>query len=69
MYFEREAELKERVDRRRVRIAWLGEGEGRELAAAIRDFRDEIAALDAARREKEIELDTVCEVGPLGEAT
>jgi coenzyme F420-reducing hydrogenase delta subunit/NAD-dependent dihydropyrimidine dehydrogenase PreA subunit len=57
----REAELKERVDRRRVRVVYAAEYERRVLAREIEAFRDEVRALDGAVAESGIEIDTVCE--------
>lgn len=58
----REAELKDRVDRRRVRIAYASEGEPLEVEAALRAFRAEIAALGRPEAEEDIAIDLSCEV-------
>lgn len=61
LYNGREAELKERVDRRRVRVAYAGEGETLRVAAALQAYRQDLAALEAARGEEDIVLDVACE--------
>lgn len=58
----REAELKPRVDRRRVRITHAAEGETLRLAAELRIYQEEIAALENAQGEADILIDTECEV-------
>lgn len=60
VYFEREAELKERVDRERVRTVCFAEGEGKLLAKSIEGFVGEVRALDAHEGEDTIDLDTLC---------
>lgn len=64
MYHDREAELQERVDRRRVHLAFAGEGERGRVAAALEAFRAEIRALAAEEGEDEVVLDTDCEIPP-----
>lgn len=61
VHHEREAELKARVDRRRVRIAYAGEAEPLRLFADLQAFRAEVAALHAAEAEEDIEIDVECE--------
>jgi quinol-cytochrome oxidoreductase complex cytochrome b subunit/ferredoxin/coenzyme F420-reducing hydrogenase delta subunit len=68
MYHDREAELKPRVDRDRIRICHASDGESGELAAALSELRDEIGRLAAARVEAEIDLELECEVPELQEA-
>ncbi len=58
----REAELKERVDRTRVRVVYAAEGERTVLAEAVDRFRSEIRGLDGAVAEEAIQIDTICEV-------
>lgn len=58
----REAELKERVDRRRVRIGYAGEAEPLVVAAALGAFREEVRALGLATAEEQIDIDAECEV-------
>lgn len=62
MYDGREAELQDRVDRTRLRVVHAGEGEQRMLTDAVARFRAQIRALDRARTERVIEIDTTCEV-------
>lgn len=57
----REAELKERVDRRRVRVAYAGLGEPLAVAAALQDYRTDVRAMGVADAEVEIAVDTECE--------
>ncbi|MDX1643415.1 MAG: hydrogenase iron-sulfur subunit [Thermoanaerobaculia bacterium] len=61
IYFEREAELQSRVDRRRVRIAAFGPGEAARAADAIEAFERDLAAtkledgaLDAGAQECDV---------------
>lgn len=61
IYHGREAELKERVDRRRVRIAYAGEGEPLRVAAALQAYRRDVADLEAASADQDIVLEAVCE--------
>jgi coenzyme F420-reducing hydrogenase delta subunit/NAD-dependent dihydropyrimidine dehydrogenase PreA subunit len=62
MYHDREAELKERVDRSRLRVFHASVGEDRELAVAVADFRESVRRLAAAEAEAEIDIDLECEV-------
>jgi coenzyme F420-reducing hydrogenase delta subunit/NAD-dependent dihydropyrimidine dehydrogenase PreA subunit len=68
MYHDREAELKGRVDRNRLRVFHAAAGEGRELAGALADFRQSIHRLAAAEAEAEIDIELECEVPELQEA-
>ena len=61
VYNQREAELKDRVDRRRVRIVYAGEGEATRLASEVELFRRQVVALDRALGESEFEVDALCE--------
>ncbi|MEE9471875.1 MAG: hypothetical protein V3W32_09145, partial [Gemmatimonadota bacterium] len=63
-----EAELKERVDRNRLRVFHAAVGEDRELAGALADFRESIRRLAAAEAEAEIDIELECEVPELQEA-
>ena len=65
---ERPAELKERVDQDRVRIAYAAEAEGRVLAESIRDYAGFVTQLAEAEAEKDIEIDLECEVPVVGVA-
>jgi coenzyme F420-reducing hydrogenase delta subunit len=60
IYDGREAELKERVDRSRVRVIYAGPQESAELATELRSFRASVARL-RAEAEEAIEIDTECE--------
>ncbi|MEK6609306.1 MAG: cytochrome b N-terminal domain-containing protein [Gemmatimonadota bacterium] len=66
LYHDREAELQPRVDRRRVRLLYAAEGERDAVLAELREFRVVVEILDAAPREREIDLVALCE--PSGEA-
>lgn len=61
LFNQREAELKERVDRRRVRVVHASAFDRRALVAALDDFSRALARLDAPSGEKRIEVDTECE--------
>ncbi len=61
LYDGREAELKERVDRRRVRVAQAGAAERREVRAALDAFRADLATVPSGPAERAIDLDTLCE--------
>ncbi|HWP39158.1 MAG TPA: cytochrome b N-terminal domain-containing protein [Gemmatimonadales bacterium] len=61
LYHDREAELKARVDRRRVRVAYAGLGERAAVRAALLAYQRDVTALDAARAEERVELDFECE--------
>jgi coenzyme F420-reducing hydrogenase delta subunit/NAD-dependent dihydropyrimidine dehydrogenase PreA subunit len=60
----REAELHERVDRRRLEIVYAGEGEPRRVRRALAELRARVAGLDAAQCESGIELEVECEPPP-----
>jgi ferredoxin len=68
MYHDREAELKDRVDRNRLRVCHASAGEDRELAGALADFRASVRRLAAAEAEAEIDLELECETAELLEA-
>jgi len=62
IYNDREAELRERVDKRRVRIGTFGRGERREALAALAAFHAEIWAQAAhAVVEEQVDLGEICE--------
>jgi ferredoxin len=61
VYEDREAELQERVDRRRVRVVHAAEREHASLTADIELFRAQIQALDRALSEGVIDIDTTCD--------
>jgi len=61
LHHGREAELRESVDRRRLRIAYAGEGEARLVRRELADFRRETAALAHPGAQESLELATECE--------
>jgi coenzyme F420-reducing hydrogenase delta subunit/ferredoxin len=64
LFAGREADLKDRVDRRRLRYIQTGAGGRREIAAALAEFRGHIAAIGPRTTETEIEIDQACERTP-----
>lgn len=62
LFNEREAELKARVDRRRVRVAYASFHDRHALRAALDDFSRALARVDAPTAEAGIEVDTECEL-------
>jgi ferredoxin len=64
LYHEREAELRDRVERRRVAIAYAGAGRPDLVRDALVELRRTLSALDAATREAEIDVDRLCEPVP-----
>jgi len=69
LFNKREAELRPRVDRHRVRIATLAPGD---LAGTVRGFEEwsrELAALAPPKSEPDADLETLCDPVPLEEAT
>ena len=66
LFNEREAELKARVDRRRVRVAHASLHDVQALEAALHDFGRALARLDAPDGEDGIEVDTECELSQAG---
>ena len=67
MYNDREAELQERVDRRRVRLVRAAAAERRRVAEALDRFRSELAALESSEAEEDPELEQECEIPATGE--
>jgi ferredoxin len=61
LYHDREAELKPRVDRNRIRVAYAGMGEPLTVLGELQRFRDHIQALAMSRGEAEIDLDETCD--------
>ena len=61
MYHEREAELQDRVDRARVRVAHVNAGERRQALDALHSFAADVAALGAALPDGTGEPDVECE--------
>jgi ferredoxin len=64
IYNDREAELKARVDRRRVRIVHAGLGEHRNALEALRAFQAEVGALAAPVAEEAVDLLLLCQPEP-----
>jgi ferredoxin len=61
LFHEREAELRERVDRRRVRLVYAGAAERDIVETAVRAFRVDLGALETAAAEREIDLERLCD--------
>jgi hypothetical protein len=61
VYAGREAELRESIDRQRLRVVHAGEAERGVVLRALEELRLKVAALDRAKREESIEIDTECE--------
>jgi hypothetical protein len=63
LFHDREAELQQRVDRRRVALVFAGEGERELVHAALSSFRSVVRALQAAPAEAlgEPQLERQCE--------
>ncbi|MDH5551618.1 MAG: hydrogenase iron-sulfur subunit, partial [Gemmatimonadota bacterium] len=62
LYHQREAELKARVDQRRVRLISAGEREQAVVHDALAEFRAEVRALGSAEREESPAIDLECDV-------
>jgi len=61
LYDGREAELKDRVDRTRLRVVAAARGERAQLVASVELLRAQIRSLARALTERSIEIGTVCE--------
>jgi ferredoxin len=61
LYNGREAELKDRVDRTRLRVSYAAEQERGKLVKALERFRSQTGALNRALGEEVIRIDTACE--------
>jgi ferredoxin len=61
LFHEREAELRERVDRRRVRLVYAAEAEFHVVADAVLALRRDLASLEEATAESEIDLERLCD--------
>lgn len=61
VYEQREAELKDRVDRRRIASVYAAEAESSKLTAEVELFRSRVQSLDRALGETSIRIDTLCE--------
>ncbi len=62
MFHGREAELMERVDRRRVKVVWASAAERGVVRHALAAFQAEVAALDAAPPESDPDVSRDCDV-------
>lgn len=62
LFHDREAELKERVDRKRVRFIHAGAADRETVARELARFQAEVAAMEAAGREADLEMDAECDV-------
>lgn len=67
LFHDREAELHRRVDRRRVRLAWVAAGERGRAREEVRAFAEELAALDRAQDLEGVEPVRECEPVSLAE--
>lgn len=67
VYHEREADLKARVDRRRVRIAFANVSEPARAWAAIAAFQDELRLAGEQVAEEAVALDLECEPVAIGD--
>ncbi len=61
LYHDREAELKERVDRERVRLICASAAEAFIVRQELAAFRDSLSRLSAAGADTELELIRMCE--------
>lgn len=68
VFHGREAELQERVDKRRVRLVWAGEAERGVVRAALGSFAADVALLDAEAPEKDPDVSRDCDPFELTEA-
>lgn len=60
LFNEREAELKARVDKERVRVVYAGAAEGERLQEALARFRADLVQKEKPTAESSIELDLEC---------
>ena len=67
VYHDREAELKARVDRRRLRIAYAGRGESEVARAALRELARDLKDAGMVSAEQSVTLDVECEPVSAGE--
>jgi coenzyme F420-reducing hydrogenase delta subunit len=61
VFNDREAELQAREDRRRVRVATIAPGDARGTIAALGAFVHDLAVLDRPDRERDAEIDMICD--------
>lgn len=66
LFQEREAELRDRVDRRRVRLVYAAAGERAVVRAALAAFRADVASLDTATAEPDLDIERLCELAEAG---
>lgn len=64
LYHDREAELKARVDRRRLRVAFVGAAERAEALAAFAALEASLAGLAPPPAEEQPDLEEACETSP-----
>lgn len=64
LFHEREAELKDRVDKRRVHVVYAGAGERAEIRDALATLERRVATLAAPEAEQRIEVDLECDPVP-----
>lgn len=64
LYEGREAELRESLDRRRLRVVHAGEAERSQVRRELAAFRQQLAALAEPEREARVEIETECEPPP-----
>jgi coenzyme F420-reducing hydrogenase delta subunit/Pyruvate/2-oxoacid:ferredoxin oxidoreductase delta subunit len=62
LFHEREAELRERVDRRRVQLIYASAGERGVVVTAIRELQEALEPLETTLPERDIDLDRLCEI-------
>ena len=62
LFYGREAELQDRVDRQRVRMEQFGLGEVAGTERAIASFREHIRSLDRHEADSDLEVDAICVV-------
>jgi len=67
MHEDREAELKARVDRRRIRVVTVAPGTLAETTAAFDSFARELTAMHGPDAESNPELELECEAEPADE--
>ncbi|MGI9629061.1 MAG: cytochrome b N-terminal domain-containing protein [Longimicrobiales bacterium] len=60
LYHDREAELKARVDRRRIRVVYAAEAESGLLSRELQSFRAEVNQLGTASADADIDLELIC---------
>jgi ferredoxin len=61
LYHDREAELKPRVDRRRVRLRFAGAGDRWVVHEELDAYRRDLAAMESGEREARIDIDKRCD--------